>query len=529
MDDEQDAADAISALDRTAFGRRGLKLHVEWSKQENSTRPSGNTRPSNTLFVVNFDTVNTKKGDLERHFGSYGKIVDIRMRNDFAFIQFESQQEAVDALEATNASKLMDCVIKVEYAACDAQGRRNDYSPDRRSRERSPVRISSSGSLHTSRSNLKPTTTLFVGNLDPVNTRTRDIESHFEPYGKVVSVRMKKSYAFVKFAHQEDATKALKATNSSMLTDCLIKVEYAASYDQESRTDYSPDRRGRDRSPPRSYSSGQSQHASRSHSSNRRPTKTLFVANIDPVNTRMRDLEIHFEPYGEILDVRIKKNFGFVKFAHQDDATKAMKARDLSMLKNRIITVEYVVSDVGEPRNGRSPDHRTGDRSRSRDYGRSASSSRPSANLLPSKTLYVANFDTANTRKLDLERHFEQYGNILDIRMRTKYAFIEFQYQADATKAFESTHMSTLLDHVISVEYAACKDDRRNGHSSDRRSRDGSLDSEGRRGRGVKRGSPDYSREHSPYRKTQRKGSLSPERAVTPLDESDSPKEDNEV
>lgn len=58
---------------------------------------------------------------------------------------------------------------------------------------------------------------------------------------------------------------------------------------------------------------------------NQRPTKTLFVINFDPIRTRTRDIERHFEPYGKILSVRIRRNFAFVQFENQEDATKALE------------------------------------------------------------------------------------------------------------------------------------------------------------------------------------------------------------
>ncbi|CAL9159625.1 unnamed protein product [Musa hybrid cultivar] len=144
MDDERDAEDAIRGLDRIEFGRHGRRLRVEWTKQErnsrrsgSSRRPSANTKPSKTLFVINFDSINTRTRDLERHFEPYGKILNVRIRRNFAFIQFDAQDDATKALEATHMSKLMDRVISVEYAVRDDDDRRNGYSPDRRGRERS--------------------------------------------------------------------------------------------------------------------------------------------------------------------------------------------------------------------------------------------------------------------------------------------------------------------------------------------------------------------------------------------------------
>lgn len=58
---------------------------------------------------------------------------------------------------------------------------------------------------------------------------------------------------------------------------------------------------------------------------NQRPTRTLFVINFDPIQTRVRDLERHFEPYGKILNVRVRRNFAFVQFETQEDATKALE------------------------------------------------------------------------------------------------------------------------------------------------------------------------------------------------------------
>jgi RNA recognition motif-containing protein len=60
-----------------------------------------------------------------------------------------------------------------------------------------------------------------------------------------------------------------------------------------------------------------------------RPTKTLFVVNFDPIETRVRDLERHFEPYGKLVRVHIHKNFGFVQYETQEEATKALESTNM--------------------------------------------------------------------------------------------------------------------------------------------------------------------------------------------------------
>ncbi|KAL2920590.1 Serine/arginine-rich splicing factor RS40 [Bienertia sinuspersici] len=128
MEDDRDAEYAIRALDRSEFGRKGRRLRVEWTKHERGgrkpvgSRRSANLRPSKTLFVINFP-YDTKTRDLERHFDPYGKIVNVRIRRNFAFVH-----------------KLLDRVISVEYAVRDDDEKSGGYSPDRRGRDRSPDR-----------------------------------------------------------------------------------------------------------------------------------------------------------------------------------------------------------------------------------------------------------------------------------------------------------------------------------------------------------------------------------------------------
>ena len=145
MEDERDAEDAIRNLDNTEFGRQRRRLCVEWTKQadrvirrsEGGKRTAANLKPAKTLFVINFDPVNTRVRDLERHFEPYGKLLNVRIRRNFAFIQYESQEEATKALDSTNMSKVLDRVISVEYAARD--------DGDRRDGRASPVRRSNYG------------------------------------------------------------------------------------------------------------------------------------------------------------------------------------------------------------------------------------------------------------------------------------------------------------------------------------------------------------------------------------------------
>jgi splicing factor, arginine/serine-rich 4/5/6 len=74
-------------------------------------RPTGDVKPTRTLFVINFDPIRTKVQDIEKHFEPYGKIANIRIRRNFAFVQYETQEEASAAVKNTDKrySYLITC------------------------------------------------------------------------------------------------------------------------------------------------------------------------------------------------------------------------------------------------------------------------------------------------------------------------------------------------------------------------------------------------------------------------------------
>ncbi|XP_015888731.1 serine/arginine-rich splicing factor RS31 isoform X1 [Ziziphus jujuba] len=210
--------------------------------------------------------------------------------------------------------------------------------------------------------------------------------------------------------------------------------------------------------------------------------RPVFVGNFE-YDTRQSELERLFSKYGRVERVDMKSGFAFVYFEDERDAEDAIRGLD-----NR---------PFGYDRRRLSVEWARGERGRHRD------DSRLSANQRPTKTLFVINFDPLRTRVRDIERHFEPYGKVLHVRIRRNFAFVQFETQEDATKALECTHMSKILDRVVSVEYAL-KDDGERGDRYDSPRR-GSY---GRRGDSPygrspsplyrRRPSPDYGRPRSP-------------------------------
>lgn len=63
-------------------------------------------KPATTLFVVNFDVDRTRERDLEKHFEPYGRLKRVQIKRNYAFVQFETIDQAADALKALSGSHL---------------------------------------------------------------------------------------------------------------------------------------------------------------------------------------------------------------------------------------------------------------------------------------------------------------------------------------------------------------------------------------------------------------------------------------
>ncbi|KAH0724094.1 hypothetical protein KY285_004793 [Solanum tuberosum] len=179
---------------------------------------------------------------------------------------------------------------------------------------------------------------IFVGNFE-FDTRQSELERFFSKYGRIERVDMKSGYAFVYFEDERDAADAIRGTDNMPFgyERRRLSVEWAKG------------ERGRHHDGPKS-------------GGNQRPTKTLFVINFDPIRTRVRDIEKHFEPHGKVLHVRIRRNFAFVQFENQEEATRALECTHMSKVLDRVVSVEYALKD----------DDERGDKYNSprRDYGR---------------------------------------------------------------------------------------------------------------------------------------------------------------
>ncbi|XP_074568342.1 serine/arginine-rich splicing factor RS31-like isoform X3 [Curcuma longa] len=170
------------------------------------------------VFCGNLDN-DTSHSDLDRLFSKYGRVDRIDMKFGYAFIYFDDERDAEDAIYRLDGIPFGYSRRKLSV----------EWSRGERGRERDGSRPAT---------NTKPTRTLFVINFDPIRTRDRDLERHFEPYGTITNIRIRRNFAFIQFKTQEEATKALDNTNMSKILDRMVTVEYA--FRDDDAGDYDP-------------------------------------------------------------------------------------------------------------------------------------------------------------------------------------------------------------------------------------------------------------------------------------------------
>lgn len=78
------------------------------------------------------------------------------------------------------------------------------------------------------------------------------------------------------------------------------------------------------------------------------PNETLFVVNFHEETTKREDLQMLFEPYGELVRIDMKRNYAFVQFKTIDEAIRAKDATNGGKLDQSEITVEFVARRMGE-------------------------------------------------------------------------------------------------------------------------------------------------------------------------------------
>jgi arginine/serine-rich splicing factor 4/5/6 len=124
LEEAEAAKEKFNNYEMEENNRRPLK--VDWAKGDGSVKKREDDRkshaqnnPCDTLFVVNFDTTRTRERDLEKLFDPYGKSrrPRVEIRRNYAFVQFDTVEEATEARLGLNGKTVDDRELTVEYVA----------------------------------------------------------------------------------------------------------------------------------------------------------------------------------------------------------------------------------------------------------------------------------------------------------------------------------------------------------------------------------------------------------------------------
>jgi RNA recognition motif-containing protein len=98
-----------------------------------SRRRSRSHEKTNQIFVTRFHP-RTRSRDLEDVFRDYGRIRDINMKRNFAFITFSSYDDASRAVRKMNRRNFQGSPLVVQHAG----DRRREHVSDNREKRRGP-------------------------------------------------------------------------------------------------------------------------------------------------------------------------------------------------------------------------------------------------------------------------------------------------------------------------------------------------------------------------------------------------------
>ena len=86
----------------------------------------------NRIWMGGLDP-DTRESDIEKFLEGFGKVKEIYLKKMYAFVEFEDEQDAEDAVKELNDKELLDKKVKIEFT------NRKKYE-DRSSRSKSPPR-----------------------------------------------------------------------------------------------------------------------------------------------------------------------------------------------------------------------------------------------------------------------------------------------------------------------------------------------------------------------------------------------------
>ncbi|KAM2242422.1 hypothetical protein ACFX1S_009380 [Malus domestica] len=288
----EEAIRALEVMNHSILN--GRVIRVMWSHRDPDARRSG----IGNVFVKNLsESINSV--ELEEMFKKFGRTLSckVAMFDDgkskgYGFVQFESEESAIAAIEALNGTTVKNKQLYVAKFV-----RKSDRvlpNPD--------IKY----------------TNLYMKNLDPT-LKEELVEEKFSEFGKIVSFAIAKDdhgnsrgFGFVNFENPDDARRAMEGMNGSQLGS---KVLYVA----------------------RAQKKAEREHLLRWQFEEKRKEQMLkfkgsnvYVKNIDD-DVSEEELAEHFSQCGTITSAKImrddkgiSKGFGFICFSTPEEGNKAV-------------------------------------------------------------------------------------------------------------------------------------------------------------------------------------------------------------
>lgn len=120
--DYYDAKDAVKEKDGEKL--LGTRVRVEFAKGEKSRR--SDRSPDRNCVYVGGLTSDVRDRDLESFFNGFGNIKQISLKKGFAFVIFEDDRDADDAVKELSGRRLKGERVKLEFAKGERRGSDRD-------------------------------------------------------------------------------------------------------------------------------------------------------------------------------------------------------------------------------------------------------------------------------------------------------------------------------------------------------------------------------------------------------------------
>lgn len=379
---------AISARNGKPYA--GKNLVVQISNQ--TGKGGGNNHETHKLFVGNLKDM-TDEQELRSCFEQYGEVVECTVikSGKYGFVHMTDRAEANNAVQNLHRSLVCGSRIRVDF---------------------------SDNASKTHRTNPGDTVKLFVGNLTMTATETK-LQALFEPYGEVVECDILKMFGFVHMASKEEAEAAIQGLQRTDFEGAKINIQFAGQNNPKQTYNRSDSKNSRrDDSPP----------------DNMDPSVLvwkIYIGNLGGYALE-DDLRTMFEAFGEVKEVAIVGKAGFVHMVGEQSAQNACRAINNTEYAGNVIHVK--ISQQNKAIHAKLAEGKVKQR------------------FQKTTKIFCGNLTGDDCTEENVRALFEDFGEVTECVLLTRYAFIHMVDRDAAHAAIEFLHGKHILGARLRVE-----------------------------------------------------------------------------